>query len=158
MAKLIPLTQGKFAIVDDDNFDRLNQYKWYAWSKGRGYPYYALRNVSRKQGRGIIRMHREILDIPTDLIPDHKDGNGLNNQRSNLRVVNNSLNLHNQHKPKAGTSSAHLGVSWNKINKKWIAQIQINKKYRYLGSFEKEIEASNAYLQAKTKNQLLGID
>jgi hypothetical protein len=78
--KLIRLTQNQFAQVDDSDYESLNQYKWYAIKDNT---YYAVRYSKEKNK--IIQMHREIMQTPRSLIVDHRDHNGLNNQRYNLR-------------------------------------------------------------------------
>jgi hypothetical protein len=110
--KLIPLTQGKFAMVDDADFDWLNQWNWQAnLIKGI---WYATRGIREpKIARGIygkvvrVSMHRVILDLKDRWeLGDHLDGNGLNNQRSNLRKATNSQNLRNSYKHRLKTQAA----------------------------------------------------
>lgn len=88
----IPLTQGKVALVDDQNFDFLNQWKWYA-GKGTG-TWYARRNrrVSEGPGVGTVLMHRAIMRYPGALDVDHRDGNGLNNTLDNLQTLTRAAN------------------------------------------------------------------
>ena len=86
--KLVPLTQGLFAKVDDDDYDSLMQYNWNAVKCGKNI--YASRSVGWK-GKINIRMHRVVLGITNqNILCDHKDGDGLNNQKSNLRKANYS--------------------------------------------------------------------
>lgn len=134
MTKSIQLTQGKIALVDDEDFERLNQYKWCFSGQ------YAQRKVLRKT----ILMHRVILECPQ---VDHIDGNRLNNQRSNLRACNHAQNQMNREKSK-GLSSVYKGVSWHKQVEKWRARIQTNQGCLYLGLFESEIEAAQTYDEA----------
>src|SRR5689334_17780885 len=130
MTKIIKLTQGKIALVDDEDFDFLNKWKWHANSNGRKNIFYAKRLDSNK----IVSMHRVILSI-TDpkIIVDHKDGDGLNNQRSNLRIATPSQNNANR-RPMG--SSKYLGVYYHKSSKKWKAQIGKNGTNTSLGYFE----------------------
>jgi len=131
--KMIFLTQGKVAIVDDADYDSLNQYKWYADGK-RGY-FYAVRNSITVEGKKhIILMHRQILGLKRgDLRQgDHKDHDTLNNQRSNIRICSCQQNSRNQ-KILLNTSSRFKGVSWNKNAKKWSASLKINGKKKHLG-------------------------
>ena len=81
----IPLTQGKYAIVDPEDFERLNKYKWYAVKDSR--TFYAYRN--KRVGKKYISlgMHREILDPPGHLVVDHINHNGLDNRKANLRLA-----------------------------------------------------------------------
>ncbi len=148
--KVIELTQGKVALVDDEDFEQLNRYKWCANKNFNNF--YALRTVVLKGGRHkTIKMHREILGLadPKILI-DHRDGNGLNNQRENLRICTNQQNRRNSRKRKR-TSSQYKGVSFFKRKKKWHARIGINGKLVPLGYFVNEEDAANAYAQAAKK-------
>ena len=139
--KEIKLTQGKVALVDDEDFEYINQWKWYAhWD---GYNWYAIRHIENKK---TISLHREILKPPRGIKTDHKDRNGLNCQRHNLRCATNSQNGAN--KTPTGRSK-YLGVSWmrdKKYNKEYIfAQIKCNGKHKHLGIFKTEEEAARAY-------------
>lgn len=146
--KTIPLTQGKMALVDYADYDRLNQYKWYA-HKDR-HTFYAVRNVRVTKGkRRLERMHRLILCLEphNKRQTDHIDGNGLNNQRNNLRICTHTQNVQYQRKWKIGTSR-YRGVCWNRQNRKWQSQITINGKRLYLGWFDSETEAARVYSRA----------
>src|SRR5678815_886055 len=137
--KIIPLTQGKFALVDDDDFERLNAFKWHADVYKNSI--YVGTNINGKK----IRMHRFILGLnDSKVFCDHIDHNWLNNQKSNLRIVNNSQNLCNSRSRK-NSISKYLGVCWHHVNKKWIAQITQDYKTKYIGSFDNEIQAAIAY-------------
>jgi hypothetical protein len=95
--KEIPLTQGKVALVDDEDFESIANHKWCAHQRGN--TFYAERSRFGNRG-GTILMHREILSTSdTALEIDHIDGNGLNNTRANLRVVTHAENMKNQHQP-----------------------------------------------------------
>src|SRR5688500_12272183 len=119
MPKEISLTRGQVAIVDNADFGWLSQWKWYA-TKHRN-TYYADRNgyISHTK-HDTIRMHRLILDAPTGIHVDHIDGNGLNNQRSNLRLCTNQQNLANR-PPLPGKSSQYKGVSFYRRDQIWRA-------------------------------------
>lgn len=137
--KLIPLSKGMFTQVDDADYDFLNKWKWVAL-KARN-TYYAV----RYEGEKSIRMHRVILEI-TDpkIFSDHKDLNGLNNQRSNLRLSTPAQNSCNY---KGRGASIHRGVCLNHKNriKKWRVSICLNRKAVLSAAFETEIEAAIWY-------------
>lgn len=141
--KIIPLTQGKVALVDDNDYEKLNQHKWYAHKASNFY--YAVRMVNTTGGgRKHVGMHTEIIGIKTGYMIDHRDGNTLNNQRFNLRHVTNRQNQQNRHTPKA---SKYPGVTFRTGRKKikWRARITVDKKVTHLGYFDSEIEAFKAY-------------
>ena len=148
--KLIPLTQGKFAMVDDDDFDFLNQWKWNAGLKKSTNTYYASRNqrtVKKNARQETIRMHRVIMNAGKGQIVDHRDGNTLNNQKNNLRFCTNGQNSANR-RARENKLSRFLGVHYQKDNKNWLAQIRVNKKTTHLGCFKNEIDAAIAYNNA----------
>lgn len=140
--KEIPLSQGKIALIDDTDFEWLNQWKWCAW-KGRT-TFYALRNEKSNGKRITIRMHQLILGISGNVQTDHKDGNGLNNQRFNIRECTVSQNLMNQRKHRDGQSK-YKGVSWDKTKKKWTARVCVEGKNKHFGRYCSELEAATAY-------------
>lgn len=148
--KEISLTKGKVAIVDDDDFDNLNQYKWRALQDGVNF--YAVRNMKRPRiYKGLIRMHRVILGL-TDpaVLVDHKDMDGLNNQRNNLRIANKSQNGANRNS-ELNSVSKFKGVCWDSSNKKWKVQIRKDGKRSSLGMFHSEQDAADAYNKAAIK-------
>ena len=147
--KEIKLTQGKIALVDDQDYDWLNKFDWHA-RKSRN-TYYAATNIQCLDGKQtVIYIHQLILDQihgydENGLISDHKDRNGLNNQRYNLRRAAHGLNSHNR---EGWGKSKYKGVSWNKYNGKWLSMIDIKSKNKYLGYFNNEIDAAKAYDKA----------
>ena len=143
--KEIPLTQGKVALVDDADFERLSQWKWSA-QKTRSY-WYAKRNTSRQTGKRIVYMHVEIMQPPTGVKIDHKDHDGLNNQRYNLRYSTHAENVHNR-KNQRGNKSGYKGVHWNKRKGKWQATVTVNYHQIYLGLFTRAEDAARAYDRA----------
>jgi hypothetical protein len=134
----IPLTQGKFAIVDAEDYDRLNQDKWYA-GKCKN-TYYA----GRVEGGKTIKMHREIMHAPKGVLVDHINHNGLDNRKRNLRLCTHAQNCYNQQASATGTSK-YKGVSWHKSNSKWSARIRCDRKFYNLGEFDNQMEAAMAY-------------
>ena len=152
MSRKIALTQGKFALVDDTDYEWLNQYKWCAL-KGRN-TFYAVRMSPRVSGKqAIIWMHREILGLGKEdpQQGDHRNHNGLDNRRGNLRICNNSQNQHNK-SPQKNSSSAFKGVCWDKQYCKWHAHIRVDSKLKHLGRFNSEIVAAKVYDKAALKN------
>lgn len=149
--KEIKLTQGYVALVDDADYDWLNQWKWHVY--GRGRTKYAVRNSKRDKETGrqsAIIMHRLILGITDPKIHgDHEDGNGLNNQRHNLRESSPSQNGMNR-RSNNGSVSKHKGVVLHKSGK-WQAQICVEGKSIYLGLHETESLAAVAYNEAAIK-------
>lgn len=132
--KKIKLTQGQYALVDDEDFEYLNQWKWYLHSVG-----YAVRNIPSGQ----VYMHRLINNTPKGLLTDHINRNKLDNQRTNLRTVNKSINAVNTGL-RSTNKSGCKGVSWSKLHNKWEAYIWKNSKKYHLGLFETILEADRA--------------
>lgn len=136
--KEIPLTQGKVALVDDEDYDWLNQWKWYAAKTPT--TYYATRGYFKQGKRHGVVMHRLILNVPSGLGTDHKDRNGLNNQRSNLRIATIRQNSRNR---KRNNGKRYIGVFFK--SGKYEASLTTDCKTYYLGRFVSEIEAAKAY-------------
>jgi hypothetical protein len=143
--KLIPLTQGQFAKVDDADFEWLNQWKWYAAKTHNGRQWMACRDFKNKTGSKHISMHRLILGLIDPRIEgEHKDGDSLNNQRCNLRPATKSQNQFNTNRSTRNTSG-YKGVSFDRPRGKWKAAIKIDGKSKYLGSYGSPQEAADAY-------------
>lgn len=141
--KQIPLTQGKFALVDDEDFEFLNQFKWQA-ANFRGV-FYASRKINKNGKWGNVFMHRQILGLTDPKVQtDHINGDGLDNQRSNLRACTHSQNQRNKGKYKQNTSG-FKGCSWYKRLKKWRVQITVNGKDINVGYFNSKDAAAHAY-------------
>ena len=134
----IKLTQGSYTLVDGEDFERLSKYKWYA-EKNRNTFYAKTYN-----GNKGLRIHQLIIKIPTNMGCDHKNGNGLDNRKCNLRCATNGENQHNMTKTKLHTS-IYKGVSWKKQDRKWVVQISCQSKDYHLGYFDSEIEAARKY-------------
>ncbi|MBW1855173.1 MAG: HNH endonuclease [Deltaproteobacteria bacterium] len=133
----IPLTRGKFALVDAGDYYRLSKFHWMA-NKGSN-TFYASRTGNRKK----LMMHRVIMNPPGHLFVDHIDHNGLNNCRSNLRLCTPAQNRCNLISKKG--NSKYKGVHWKSSRKKWAAAIQLNRKIYHIGHFTDEIAAARAY-------------
>lgn len=134
---LIPLTQGKFAIIDPEDLDKIKSRAWQYRNPGKGTTGYA---ISSK-----IRMHRIIMNCKKGEEIDHKDGNGLNNRKSNLRFCNQSENMSNTGLKKTNTSG-FKGVSFCKNYNNWDARITFNNRQICLGKFDTPEEAADAYI------------
>jgi len=138
----IPLTQGRFAKVDPEDYPWLSQFRWHC--KHNDNAIYAVRTITVAGKSKRIFMHRLIMDTPPHLVCDHINHDGLDNRKANLR--NCTIRQNNANSRSAGNSSSkYKGVSWNKTRKKWAAYIKKDGKQLYLGLFENEIEAAKAY-------------
>lgn len=147
--KEISLTQEQVALVDDEDFKWLNQYKWYANWCNSTESFYAIRMDSSRKA---IRMARLIMNCPRNKLVDHKNHNTLDNQKHNLRICTQNENLQNA-RNYINSSSKYKGVSWCKGNKKWRARIELrdifDQRYgKHLGYFKDEIDAAKAYNEA----------
>ena len=147
MAIEIPLTQGKVAIIDEADWPLVSGFGWYA-VKDRNI-WYAQANTSRKEGpRRTVRMHRLLLGLTDQKIKiDHRDGNGLNNRRANLRTCTHTQNLRNRG-AQANNKCGFKGVSWHKQHGMWRAQIQVSGRQKHLGYFPTHEAAYAAYCAA----------
>jgi hypothetical protein len=143
----IYLGEGDFTIVDQEDYGQIGKFKWSVVGTGRNL--YAIRNV--KVGpklTKIRRLHREIMDAPKGLLIDHRNGDGLDNRRDNLRLATHSQNQCNKRKTGSKTSSRFRGVYFDKRRVQWQGYIRYNGKRMYLGCFKSEIEAGKAYDRA----------
>lgn len=145
--RTIPLTKGKVAIVDDEDYEWLSEFKWHyreSWSSA-----YAARTLYLGGGRSnpkrykTLPMHHAIMPPPKGYIIDHANRNSLDNRRANLRIATRSQNSMNRYQ-KLG-SSKYKGVIWRKERNKWVAKIYANRKPRVLGTFDSEIAAAQRY-------------
>ncbi len=139
--KNLLLTQEFTAIVDDDDYDSLC---WYSWHVVKGRTTYYARTMHNRKN---IWMHRFILNAGPNYIVDHKDGNGLNNTRSNIELTSHSINaIRRTRFPK--NSTGFRGVSWNEHARKYSASIMCARKSHHLGYFVTKEEAAHAYDEA----------
>ncbi len=141
----IPLTQGKFAKVDPEDYVWLSQFRWCC--KMNVENCYAVRNVQTHGRSKRIYMHRLIRNTPDHLVCDHENHDGLDNRKRNCRNCTTAQNNANRRKCRTA-SSQYLGVSYNKRRRKWIAHIKDQGKERYLGSYDIEADAARAYDRA----------
>ena len=146
--KTIPLTQGYETIVDDEDYEELSKYKWHVGGV-KGYTKYAQRKIRINGKRTSISMHVVILASPLGFEVDHKDGNGLNNTKENLRSVKHSDNCKNRKKRKDSTQT-FKGIRKRK-NGTWRARIYSNGNKIIIGSFQNEFDAASAYDRAAIK-------
>lgn len=147
--KEIPLTQGKVALVDAEDYAYLSQWKWHAMKQKNGI-YYAVRNIVKDGKQTTIRMHREIMKTPKGMDTDHTNGNGLDNRKENLRICAHSQNQKNCKKYN-NNSSGYKGVCWHTRDKKWAVGIQMNGEKIYLGLYVTKEKAAIAYNEAAKK-------
>ncbi len=134
--KQIPLSKGHYALVDDEDFELVNQWKWSYHSRG-----YASRDGHR------VLMHRLVLKAPAGIPVDHKNGDKLDNRRSNLRLCTPSGNSANSRRSTRNTSGFR-GVYWHKGAEKWMAYINVRGQRKHLGLFVDVREAAEAYNKA----------
>jgi len=139
--KEIPLTRGKVALVDDEDFEWLNQFKWFCNTAG-----YAVRNLPKRKSE---YMHRAIIKTPDGLQTDHIDHNKRNNQKSNLRICDNAQNQANRHYKKS-KNSGYRGVE--KRGNKFRAHITVSQNVIHLGHYDSPEEAALVYDGAVKKH------
>ncbi len=146
--KEIKLSKGKVALVDDEDFENLNQFKWIAWK--RKLNFYARRTKNTK-GEMFFMHHFVLGKPPKGMVTDHKDRNGLNNQRSNIRHCTQSENMMNTRRRSkfAPTQERIISGVWynHRAKKKWSANVKKNGARKSLGSFYTEQEAANAIIK-----------
>ncbi len=151
--KSIPLNHNKVTLVSDCDYEYLMQWKWHSWTpRNISYARRSYRKYPRPAPIIKVNMARIIakrmgLRIQNKEI-DHIDGNGLNNQRTNLRVVTKVQNIYNRSTPRHNTSG-FKGVS--KVGTRWRAYISYNKHRYYLGYWKTKKEAALAYNKAALK-------
>lgn len=136
--KELVLTKGKVALIDDEDFEYLSQWKWSF--DGR----YAVRGQKINGKRKTIRLHSFLMQTPIGMDTDHINGDKLDNRKSNLRICTKSENMFNR-KIQKNNKSGHVGVFFNKKHKKWQSTIKKNGKNIYLGLFYDFGDAVEAY-------------
>jgi hypothetical protein len=142
--KRIELTQGKYATVDDVDYEKVSQHKWWAQQSNLSdHLWYAMTKIDTQ----VVSLHRFLMECPKGEV-DHKDGDGLNNRRANLREVTKTQQRMNQKRFK-NNQSGFKGVRWEA--NKWRARIGVNNKHIHLGRFENKLDAAKAYNDAAQK-------
>jgi hypothetical protein len=141
MTKEIILSRGKVALVDDEDYNKLKVFKWFAHPDG--ITFYAYRKNPQKIPSH-LKMHQVIMASSGDLQVDHIDGDGLNNQRANLRLVTNRENCQNRH---VQTSNKYPGVQkyTGNLTKPYRAKIYVKGRQKHIGFFKTEEDAAIAY-------------
>ncbi len=132
-------------MVDGGDYNYLGRWKWYA-AKSKNGCWYAQRGINRKGKVEIIKMHRLIMGLERGdgILCDHRDHNGLNNRRDNLRTCTNKQNNQNA-RPRKNGHSQYKGVSWVNRDKRWLATITVDRKQVCIGRFHSEIKAAKCY-------------
>ncbi len=148
----IKLTSKKLGdhnvYIDDVDYNRVMQFKWSLWKNKNGNIYAVRRNHVLSEPTRVY-LHRFILNVTdSKIIVDHKNHNGLDCSRNNIRLSNKSTNAQNSLKQKTESSSKYKGVSWCNSKSRWRAQICVNRRPINLGLFRSEEEAAYAYDKA----------
>lgn len=136
--------KGLYAIVDDDDYERLLKHSW-CLDVGGGYP-------MTRYKKKTYRMHKMVLEAPKGLYIDHINRNKLDNRKSNLRIVTNSQNMLNTG-IYSNNTSGYKGVTYNKKDRRWIAQVKVNYKNIVLGRFENKEDAAKARMRWNYANR-----
>jgi hypothetical protein len=140
----------QLAIIDEADYDLVSPHRWrpYRSESGKDYAYTVI-------GRKTVFLHRLILGTAGGLDTDHRDGDGLNNRRSNLRPATRSQNVANAPKSRRrdgrAWTSQFKGVCWNRAEGRWQASIRVNGRLRFLGRYDDEVAAARAYNVAALK-------
>lgn len=139
----IKLTQGKYAIVDPEDFERLNQYKWFCTHYG-----YAARKMPMKLRKGKeqhVLMHKELCPAPDGMVVDHINRNPSDNRKANLRPATKQQNCWNAKFKRKPGSSRYTGIYFDKRKGKWLVHMEIDGRSRSFRYYADELEAAKAY-------------
>lgn len=143
----VQISRGYFVTIDVDDYERVTQFKWTALPTK--WTVYARRSVKRNGRQHSLYLHRFIMGEPDGVEVDHRDCNGLNNSKSNLRLANDTQQNCNQRIQKKSFSGIK-GVGWNRTRGKWQAYIGLGQKTKHLGFFNTKEEAAAARRSAAT--------
>jgi|GEM_PF-1173946 len=148
--RFLALTQGYVAIVDDEDYDYLRQWKWHVSKKGGKMGYYACRNHRTSEGKKQSRLlHYEVLrleqPLPDGMVIDHSNRDPLDCRKANLRKCTRSENIRNQGPSKRNGTSEYKGVFFIRKKRKWAAAIKVHRVKYHVGLFKNEYAAVNAY-------------
>jgi AP2 domain len=152
--KEVQLSKGHVALIDDEDLERVLKFKWHAHVDSKNEKVYAARSYYRKKGKEKqpSSMHRFLLgELNPKILIDHEDGDGLNNQKHNLRRSTPQLNQANKNIQRDNISG-YKGVTWDKVAKKWTASIGVDMKKLWIGRFSDKEIAAKAYDKAAIKH------
>jgi hypothetical protein len=139
----IKLTRGRYALVDPEDFERLNQYKWFCTYYG-----YAARKIPVKLRKGKethVLMHRELCPVPEEMVVDHINRNPSDNRKANLRPATKQQNCWNAKFKRRPGSSRYTGIYFDKRKGKWLVHMGIDGRSRSFRYYADEVEAAKAY-------------
>ena len=143
--KKIKLTRGFYALVDDEDYLRINKYKWYASKNG-----YARRDIIINKKKKCIHMHREIIFAPKEKYVDHINLIKNDNRKNNLRLCNKAQNSMNRPINRKNKTSKYKGVYFCRYTGRWRVRLRDGKQIE-IGRFDSEIDAAIAYNHAAKK-------
>ncbi len=145
----IYLGEDEWTILDAEDYYKYGKFNWSLGGSRKNF--YAVRGIKNKNGEfELVRLHRAIMNPPKRRVVDHRNGDGLDNRRDNLRIATKAQNACNGRKRK-NTSSRFIGVHFHKGRNMWAARIQHHKKDIWIGYFKSEVEAARAYDKAARK-------
>ena len=139
----IPLSRGNVAIIDDEDLELVSRYKWHAVTPPSAQTPYATTHVPGDHDKAIL-LHRLILGVPPDVHVDHRDGDGLNCRRYNLRAATRAQNAANRRRNRKSVSG-FKGVTFHKGVRKWRVRIRKDGKLFHLGFFTKAEDGARRY-------------